>query len=81
MKAEELIDSAKTLVTGDRGLLAMEESNPTCNKQFARLRPTCWRHSKRCIIEPDATRRRAAANTTSRWKRHGQDIGVTDRAD
>jgi fructose-bisphosphate aldolase class 1 len=27
----------KMLVTDDKGLLAMDESNPTCNKRFARL--------------------------------------------
>ena len=37
MNAQELIDTARTLVTGDKGLLAMDESNPTCNKRFARL--------------------------------------------
>jgi fructose-bisphosphate aldolase class I len=37
MKAQELIDTARTLVVGDKGLLAMDESNPTCNKRFARL--------------------------------------------
>jgi fructose-bisphosphate aldolase class I len=34
MNAEKLIDTAKTLVAGDKGLLAMDESNPTCNKRF-----------------------------------------------
>ena len=37
MNAKELIDTAKKLVAGDKGLLAMDESNPTCNKRFARL--------------------------------------------
>src|SRR5476649_3061946 len=37
MNAQELIDTARTLVAGDKGLLAMDESNPTCNKRFARL--------------------------------------------
>ena len=37
MNARELIDTAKALVAGDKGLLAMDESNPTCNKRFARL--------------------------------------------
>jgi fructose-bisphosphate aldolase class I len=32
MNAQELIDTARTLVAGDKGLLAMDESNPTCNK-------------------------------------------------
>ncbi len=37
MNAQELIDTARTLVAGDEGLLAMDENNPTCNKRFARL--------------------------------------------
>ena len=37
MNVQELIDTARTLVAGDKGLLAMDESNPTCNKRFARL--------------------------------------------
>src|SRR5665811_551869 len=37
MKTQQLIDTARTLVAGDKGLLAMDESTPTCNKRFARL--------------------------------------------
>ena len=37
MNTKDIIDTAKALVTGDKGLLAMDESNPTCNKRFARL--------------------------------------------
>src|ERR1700675_3994733 len=37
MNAKTLVDTAKMLVAGDKGLLAMDESNPTCNKRFARL--------------------------------------------
>jgi fructose-bisphosphate aldolase, class I len=37
MNAHALIDTARSLVAGDKGLLAMDESNPTCNKRFARL--------------------------------------------
>jgi fructose-bisphosphate aldolase class I len=31
------MDTAKALVTDDKGLLAMDESTPTCNKRFAAL--------------------------------------------
>jgi fructose-bisphosphate aldolase class I len=34
---EKIIETARMLVAGDKGLLAMDESNPTCNKRFARL--------------------------------------------
>jgi len=37
MNAQALIDTASSLVGGDKGLLAMDESNPTCNKRFAAL--------------------------------------------
>jgi fructose-bisphosphate aldolase class I len=37
MNASELIDAARRLLAGDKGLLAMDESNPTCDKRFARL--------------------------------------------
>ncbi|MFS8064861.1 MAG: class I fructose-bisphosphate aldolase [Byssovorax sp.] len=37
MSARGLIATAAALVAGDKGLLAMDESNPTCNKRFARL--------------------------------------------
>jgi fructose-bisphosphate aldolase, class I len=37
MNTAELEDTARALVDGDRGLLAMDESTPTCNARFARL--------------------------------------------
>jgi fructose-bisphosphate aldolase class I len=37
MNAQKLIDTAMAMVAGDKGLLAMDESNPTCNKRFAVL--------------------------------------------
>ena len=37
MNGELLIDTAAALVASDKGLLAMDESNPTCNRRFARL--------------------------------------------
>lgn len=35
MNEQALVDIATTLVAGGKGLLAMDESNPTCNKRFA----------------------------------------------
>ena len=32
-----LVDTARALVAGDKGLLAMDESTPTANKRFAEL--------------------------------------------
>jgi fructose-bisphosphate aldolase class I len=37
MNAQQLSDTAKAMVAGDKGLLAMDESTPTCNKRFAKL--------------------------------------------
>lgn len=37
MKTEELIKTAQAMVDGDKGLLAMDESNTTCNNRFAQL--------------------------------------------
>src|ERR1039458_2310293 len=37
MNAQRLINTAKAMVADNKGLLAMDESNPTCNKRFARL--------------------------------------------
>ena len=37
MNTQELVDTASALVADDKGLLAMDESNPTCNKRFAKL--------------------------------------------
>ena len=37
MDAQRLIATARALVAGDRGLLAMDESTGTCNKRFAEL--------------------------------------------
>jgi fructose-bisphosphate aldolase class I len=36
MDIQNLIDTAASLVAHDKGLLAMDESNPTCNKRFAK---------------------------------------------
>jgi fructose-bisphosphate aldolase class I len=37
MVAQDLIDTARAMVADGKGLLAMDESNPTCNKRFAPL--------------------------------------------
>ncbi len=37
MNAQLLIDTAKAMVAADKGVLAMDESHPTCNKRFAKL--------------------------------------------
>jgi fructose-bisphosphate aldolase class I len=37
MNASEVVGTAAGLVAGDRGLLAIDESTPTCNKRFSRV--------------------------------------------
>ena len=37
MNRQILINTAKELMADDKGLLAMDESHPTCNKRFAKL--------------------------------------------
>ena len=37
MNTQKLMDTAKMLVADGKGLLAMDESMPTCNKRFAKL--------------------------------------------
>jgi len=37
MNPKEISDTAKALVSDCKGILAMDESNPTCNKRFAAL--------------------------------------------
>jgi fructose-bisphosphate aldolase class I len=37
MNVQELINTARAMVAGDKGLLAMDESMPTCNKRFTKL--------------------------------------------
>ena len=37
MDIQDLINTAKSLMSDNKGLLAMDESNPTCNKRFAIL--------------------------------------------
>ncbi len=36
MNTHPLIDTANFLVANDKGLLAMDESTPTCNRRFAK---------------------------------------------
>ena len=37
MMTKQLTETANRLMASDKGLLAMDESNPTCNKRFAKL--------------------------------------------
>ena len=51
LKVQELIDTARTLVADDKGLLPIDESNPTCNKRFARLGIPQTEESRRAYRE------------------------------
>ena len=37
MKVQAILETVQALVAGDKGLLAMDESTPTCNRRFAAL--------------------------------------------
>jgi fructose-bisphosphate aldolase class I len=37
MNTQDIINTARAMVAGSKGLLAMDESDPTCNKRFAAL--------------------------------------------
>ena len=37
MSVRDLVQTAQALIGDDKGLLAMDESNPTCNHRFAVL--------------------------------------------
>jgi fructose-bisphosphate aldolase class I len=51
MNVQELIDIASALVADDKGLLAMDESNTTCNKRFAVLGIPQTEESRRAYRE------------------------------
>ena len=51
LNAQQLIDTARLLVAGNKGLLAMDESNPTCNKRFAQLRIPQTEEARRAYRE------------------------------
>jgi fructose-bisphosphate aldolase class I len=51
MHKQALLDTANLLLAGDKGLLAMDESNPTCNKRFAKLGIPQTEHARRAWRE------------------------------
>src|SRR5437762_13565303 len=51
MNTQLLMATARALVAADKGLLAMDESNPTCNKRFARLGIPQTEEARRAYLE------------------------------
>jgi fructose-bisphosphate aldolase, class I len=51
MTAQDLIGTARALVADDKGLLAMDESTPTCNRRFATLRIPQTEETRRAYRE------------------------------
>lgn len=51
MKKQELISTARLLVDDNKGILAMDESFPTCNKRFAKLGIPQTEESRRAYRE------------------------------
>jgi fructose-bisphosphate aldolase class I len=37
MSSQDLAETARALIADDEGILAMDESNPTCDKRFGKL--------------------------------------------
>jgi hypothetical protein len=68
MNVQELLNIARTLIAGDKGLLAMDESNPTCNKTLCQVGDSPPARLLECT-----TRLHAAANTMPRWIGHEND--------
>ncbi len=53
MSDRELLDTAKALVAGDKGLLAIDENTPTCDRRFAKLGIPETVEARRAYREPD----------------------------
>ena len=51
MKSDPLIETAQQLMADGKGLLAMDESNPTCGKRFAKLGIPLTEESRRAYRE------------------------------
>src|SRR5664279_2384845 len=51
VKAQAILETAQALVAGDKGLLAMDESTPTCNRRFAALRIPQTEEARRAYRE------------------------------
>ena len=51
MRVQQLMDTARALVADDKGLLAMDESTPTCNKRFAKLKIPQTEEARRAYRE------------------------------
>ena len=51
MTTQQIIDTARALVAADKGLLAADESTPTCNKRFAALAIPQTEESRRAYRE------------------------------
>ena len=52
MNAQTLFATAKALVADDKGVLAMDESNGTCNERFAQLAIAQTEENRRAYREP-----------------------------
>jgi fructose-bisphosphate aldolase class 1 len=83
MNTHELLGTARTLVADDKGPLAMGESNPTCNKRFAKLGIPQTVEARRASsvsslqIQPGGTPRRIQCRA---GKREGHDMSFPQLA-
>ena len=51
MSSQKLLETVRALVGGDKGLLAIDESNPTCNERFEKLDIPQTEESRRAYRE------------------------------
>jgi fructose-bisphosphate aldolase class I len=51
LNTQLLMDTARSLIVDDKGILAMDESQPTCNKRFAKLNIPQTEESRRAYRE------------------------------
>jgi fructose-bisphosphate aldolase class I len=65
MDSQTLRDTAQALVADDKGLLAMDESTPTCNKRFSSLGIPQTVAARRAYREIDCDNSRARCSRIS----------------
>jgi hypothetical protein len=79
MNTKSLTDTAKSLVADGKGLLAMDESNPTCNKRFAKLGISQTVEARRAYREKGLSRHATAPADRRRGPSHRLVLRPEDR--
>jgi fructose-bisphosphate aldolase class I len=66
MNAQNIIETARAIAADDKGLLAMDGSNPTCNKRFANVAAAQQALARRA--ECNRAARRGEYSDTMEWR-------------